>query len=138
MASMTELQERVQSLKASASRARARLATEVGHVVGGLEVTASAGAFGFINGYWGEPEIGPVPVDLGASLTGHVVGFWAGGDVGTHLHRFSDGAAASFANRKTYAAGLEARADSLRISIAQLLAHRAAGKNDDGTERRAA
>lgn len=104
------------------------------NVVRSLESNASAGVLGFVNGFFGEPEIGPVPVDLGIGFSGHLVAFWAGGELASHLHAFSDGALNAYVVRRAYVAGIDSRARSLRISTEALMGRRAQGLNDDGTQ----
>ena len=123
----------IDRLRTSMKNLRARSERELRYVVTGLESGASATAFGFVNGYFGDPTIGPVPLDLGVGLVGHLVAFWAGGDLSGHLHGLSNGAVDVYAARRTYVAGLEMRAAGLNVSVRELLGRREQGLNDDGT-----
>ncbi len=69
----------------------------VGELVCAAEVSASAFAFGAIQGRYGAVEVLGVPADLGAAVLLHLAGFvGVAGKASEHLHAFGDGALASF------------------------------------------
>ncbi len=69
----------------------------VGELVCAAEVSASAFAFGAVQGKYGPVSVLGVPADLGAALVLHLAGFaGVAGKASEHLHAFGDGALASF------------------------------------------
>lgn len=69
----------------------------VGELVSAAEVSASAFAFGAVQGKYGSVDVLGVPADLASAIVLHLAGF-AGlaGKASEHLHAFGDGALASF------------------------------------------
>lgn len=66
-------------------------------LVASAEVSASAFAFGAVQGRYGQVDLLGVPADLAAALALHLAGFTGmAGKSSEHLHNFADGALASF------------------------------------------
>jgi hypothetical protein len=69
----------------------------VGHLVSAAEVSATAFAFGALQGRQGPIEVVGIPVDLGTGALLHLAGFFGlAGGASEHLHSFADGALASY------------------------------------------
>lgn len=89
------MEQKAKSAKAMVQRVKLEAEHTVMAVVGGIETFGTAFSMGVINGRWGNPEILGIPVDLGAGLVLHGIGFLVdeGGD---HLHNLGNGALCSY------------------------------------------
>lgn len=99
------------------------------------EVALSAGVMGVTNGYFNDPSIGPVPVDLGLGAGLKLVSIVMGGETAQHIGALGDGAIGAFVYRKAARMGLEASAEANDVEPGVVLARRELGQNDDGTAR---
>jgi len=95
--SIMKLREHYGNLVKRTQGIRAKTESTVEHMVQSAEVSASAFAFGAMQGKMGPVKVMGVPADLGAGVAMHLIGF-AGlaGKASSHLHAFGDGALASF------------------------------------------
>lgn len=74
-------------------------------VVRTVEVAGAGFAFGVANGRYASPEVVGVPVDLGAAIVLHGLGFFLDRDVGVHLHNVGDGALTSYTTALGFGVG---------------------------------
>ena len=97
------------------------------------EIGLAMGAAGMLNGYAAEPQIGPVPVDLGVGAALKVLAFAMDSEMAEHVNAFGDGFLGAFVYRRAAAMGVEAAASTNNVTPAELVARRMRGENDDGT-----
>jgi len=90
----------------------AKAQEQFGQAICALETTVSAFSFGFARGYWSKPgqdvTVMGVPIDLGAGLIGHAMGFFGSlGHYAEDAHNLSNGALASYATTLGLRMGVE-------------------------------
>lgn len=96
-AEIGELRQRAERLAARAKTMTAKAEAAVEHLVQTVEIGGAAFALGIINGRFDAPEPLGVPLDLGAGVAMHLLGFLGvAGKFTDHLHNFADGALASY------------------------------------------
>lgn len=88
---------------------------------------------GLMNGYFNNPQIGPVPIDAGLGGVLKLGAFVLEGDASEHVHALADGFLIAAISRGTTNLGIQASADQNGVDPATILTRRAAGLNDDGT-----
>lgn len=86
--------------KARSAMSRVKRVQEEAHevmmaVVGAVETFSTAFSFGVINGRWQSPELLGIPVDLGAGIMLHGIGFLVNSG-SEHLHNLANGAMCSY------------------------------------------
>jgi hypothetical protein len=95
--SIMKLREHYGNLARRTEGLRKKTESTVEHMVQSAEVSASAFAFGAVQGKYGPVKVMGVPADLGAGVALHLAGFVGlAGKSSSHLHAFADGALASF------------------------------------------
>lgn len=97
------------------------------------EVGLAAGTAGVMNGYFNNPQIGPVPIDVGLGAALKLTSIVMGGDLSDHLSSISDGFIGGFIYRKAARMGLEASAEANGVEAHVILTRRESNLNDDGT-----
>jgi len=107
MSAVSALNTAKAALRRAAS-IRERAETVVGEVVEAVEVSAGAFGAGLVRGRWGAVEfLGGIPVDLGAGLLLHGIGFLGvAGKHAEHAHNFGNGCLASYAATQGAALGV--------------------------------
>lgn len=92
---LESMEAKAKNAKNAIQRVKAEAEQTVMAVVGGVETFGMTFSMGVINGRWGNPEILGIPVDLGAGLALHAVGFIV--DEGAdHMHNLGNGALCSY------------------------------------------
>lgn len=97
------------------NRASMEAKEKFGVMIGSLEVSTAAFAFGFARGYWATPgqdvEVLGVPIDLAGAASFHLLGAFANlGHLETDAHNFGNGALASYFTTLGMRSGVETRA----------------------------
>lgn len=94
---IAKMRSHYEGLARKASGMRAKGESVVGEIVQAAEISASAFAFGAVQGRYGPVSVVGIPVDLGAAAVLHLAGFVGlAGKASEHLHAFADGALASY------------------------------------------
>lgn len=92
---LENMESKAKNALAKVKRVKEEAEESVMTVVGSVETFGTAFSFGVINGRWGNPELLGIPVDLGAGIALHGIGFLVD-EGGEHLHRMGDGALSSY------------------------------------------
>ena len=115
-----ELKDRAERLANRARSAVAKADEVIAKAVRTSEVSLAAFGMGLAQGRYGSVEVMGVPMDLGAGLGLHLLGFaGVGGRHSDHLHGFGDGALASYLTTlgKGIGAGMRAKAGLPPVSV---------------------
>lgn len=104
-----------------ASKVKQKISETLGTVITTTEVSATAFAFGLIQGKYGGVALAGVPIDAITGLGLHLFAFtpWAG-KLAPHVHALGDGALASFVATvgRQVGRGMQSPADRARIAAA--------------------
>jgi hypothetical protein len=104
------------------SKVRQKISETLGTVITTTEVSATAFAFGLIQGKYGGVALANVPIDAIAGLGLHLFAFtpWAG-NLASHVHALGDGALASFVATigRQVGRGIQTDTDRQRIADAR-------------------
>jgi hypothetical protein len=105
---LVRMAKKAESLQNRVKKATEKADDVLEKAVRTVEVGASAFGFGIVQGRYGAVELAGVPLDLGAAILGHTLGFMGvGGKMNSHLHSFADGALAAYAVTMGRGAGEE-------------------------------
>lgn len=110
LAEAKRLQARVQSLQSSTKRAREKAGEVVTSIVRAAEVSAVAGAIGYMQGKRAADgkeaiSIAGVPLDLAVGVAGHVMAVMGVGGAEDHFKAIGDGGLATYFSTLGYTAG---------------------------------
>lgn len=97
--SMREVEDLQRKASNAASRARniaAKAEDAIMTVVQSVEIGGAAFGFGLVQGRFQGVEVLGVPLDLGAGVVLHTLGFFVSGKASPHVHNIADGALASY------------------------------------------
>ncbi len=119
LAQLGEIESKYTNAKNAVKRAREEAQHTVAAVVRSVEVGTASFSFGIINGRWGRPELLGIPVDLGAAILFHGVGFLMDRELSGHLHNLGDGTMASYLNALGTGIGAKMLQESAAAAAAQ-------------------